>query len=655
MRRVRFVCLLQCLLATSLLAQIRPGPSTKRALPPELNVPGALPRMKPELRRAFSAAGNTSQASTASLLMKNAQYPTSGAAPSSVVVADVNGDGKPDEIVLDECTTGNNATCVGPGVVSVMLGNGDGTFQKAKTYGSGGYLAIQVVVADLNGDGKLDLAVLNTCLDSQCEGATDVGSISILLGNGDGTFQPAKTIPVGYYPSSMVAGNVDGDGKTDLIVSYFCDASAPDCAYGAVDVYLGKGDGTFKPPVDYSSGGYVTQEVILGDLNGDGKPDLIVANCGGANCFIGTVGVLINNGDGTFQPAHTYNSGGVLAIVAAVGDVNGDGNLDVVVDNDCLSPFPCSQPVVTVLLGNGDGTLAPAQAYNAGGYACFDSGYCPVSIALSDINRDGKLDVVAPFTILLGNGDGTFQAPISYSTDPCRRGEFAVADLNEDGKPDISIANYYASNGCSNIGLTVLLNISKVATITSLTSSLNPALVLQSVTYTAAVTSEYIGSTTGSVTFKSGTAVLGTVPLQNGLARITTAFNTSGSKFITAAYSGDTNNASSTSAALRQAVEKFKTSAVVTSSINPSLFPGPSPTFTAFITSISGPIPNGELVIFNDNAAPLTAARLSGGTASTTFFPPLGPGIHIITATYDGDASFAGSVSPPLKQIVNQK
>ncbi len=129
--------------------------------------------------------------------MKKAQYPASGAAPSSVVVADVNGDGKPDEIVLDECTTGNNATCVGPGVVSVMLGNGDGTFQNPRNYGSGGYLAIQVVVADLNGDGKLDLAVLNTCLDSQCEGATDVGSISILLGNGDGTFQPAKTIPAG--------------------------------------------------------------------------------------------------------------------------------------------------------------------------------------------------------------------------------------------------------------------------------------------------------------------------------------------------------------------------------------------------------------------------------------------------------------------------
>ncbi len=394
--------------------------------------------------------------------------------------------------------------------------------------------------------------------------------------------------------------------------------------------------------------------MILGDLNGDGKPDLIVANCGSTNCFIGTVGVLINNGDGTFQPAHTYNSGGVLALIAAVGDVNGDGNLDVVVDNGCLSPFPCSQPVVTVLLGNGDGTLAPAQAYNAGGYACFDSGYCPVSIALSDINRDGKLDVVAPFTVLLGNGDGTFQAPISYSMDPCRRGEFAVADLNEDGKPDLSIANYYASNGCSNIGLTVLLNISKVATITSLTSSLNPALVLQSVTYTAAVTSEFIGSTTGSVTFKSGTIVLGTISLQNGLARITTAFNTSGSQFITAEYSGDMNNTSSTSAFLRQAVEKFKTSAVITSSINPSLFPGQSPTFTAFITSISGAIPNGELVIFSDNTVPLVATKVSGGRASTIFSPPLGPGIHIITATYDGDPLFAGSVSPPLKQIVNQ-
>lgn len=541
----------------------------------------------------------------------------------------------------------------------MLLGNGGGTFQKALNFGSGGYLATQVLAADVNGDGKLDLIVLNACANYGCSGSTDVGSIGILFGDGDGTFQPAQTFLTDYDPSSIAAGDVNGDGKIDLIVSYFCDPMGDlDCRYGAIDVYLGNGNGTFQAPVDYSSGGYVTQEVVLGDMNGDGKPDLIVANCGSANCYIGTVGVLLNNGDGTFQAAKTYNSGGVLPLAVTVGDVNGDGKLDVVVDNDCLSPFPCSEPVVGVLLGNGDGTLEPAQTYNAGGYGCFDSGYCPVSIALADVNGDGRLDVVAPFTVLLGNGDGTFQPPVSYSSDPCKRGKFAVADLNGDGKPDLSIADYYAGNGCSNIGLTILLNVSQAPTVTTLVSSLNPALVTQTITYTATVTSQFIGQTTGSVVFKSGNTVLGSVPLVNGQASmsasLSTSFGTTGPYFIAATFLGDENNASSTSATLRQVVKPFPTLANVTSSPNPSAF-RQTVMFVATVTSPYGAIPDGELVILEDGDGVYLAAERLGGGVATFSTSDLPSGTNIIRAIFYGDSHFAETVSPPLRQLVNQK
>jgi hypothetical protein len=669
MRRAYFVRLLQCL-TTSLLLSSQAHPASllnrtaslvpaigsfraeasqsqraKRQLPPEVNPPGMLPRINPGVRPAFDDAA---QGTNGPIFVSHAKYNSGGAAPSSLAVADLNGDGKPDEVVLNQCTTGNNGNCSGPGVVSVRLGNGDGTFQAAQTYNSGGYFAIQVAVADMNGDGKLDLVVLNLCLNFEYSGSTDGGSIAILLGNGDGTFQAAQSLTIGNSPSSMAVGDVNRDGKTDLIVSYFCDVNANECSYGAVDVYLGIGDGTFQTPVDYSSGGYVTEEVILGDMNGDGNPDLLVANCGSPDCFIGTVGVLVGNGDGTFQAAQTYNSGGVFAMAVTVGDVNGDGKLDLVVDNDCLSPGFCNEPVVSVLLGNGDGTLQPAQAYLAGGYGCSNSGYCPVSIALADVDGDGKLDVVAPFNVLFGNGDGTFQSPVAYSTDSCRRGQFAVADLNGDGKPDVSIANYFAKNGCGSTGLTILLNVSTLPTTTSLVSSPNPALILQTITFTATVSSPYVGVVGGSVAFESGGASLGSGLVVNGQANLSTSFSTSGIHFVTAKYLGDANNAPSNSPALKQVVNKNPSSTTIFSDRNPSTF-GQSLLFTALVTGSGAPT---GTVTFKSGGTLLGTEPLttSGSALPMSAFPA---GTHIITAIYSGDPTFDTSTSK-LTQVVNK-
>src|ERR1022692_4872205 len=142
----------------------------------------------------------------------------------------------------------------------------------------------------------------------------------------------------------------------------------------------------FEAPT-YGSGGFDAASIAVADVNGDGKLDLLVANeCGNlSGCPNGVVAVLLGNGDGTFQTAHTYSSGGDLSLSIAVGDVNGDGKPDVLVGDACASDSNCANGVLAVLLGNGDGTFQAAQTYNSGGY----SDYFNISIAVGDVNRDG--------------------------------------------------------------------------------------------------------------------------------------------------------------------------------------------------------------------------------------------------------------------------
>lgn len=331
-------------------------------------------------------------------------YNTGGAATNSVAVADVNGDGKPDIVVANSCVSAANCSGRGTaGSVGVLLGNGDGTFQTATAYGSGGNDAWAVAVADVNGDGKADIVVANRCPDGNCGGNGD-GIVSVLLGNGDGTFQLAVPYDAGGWSTFSVAvADVNDDGKPDIIVAdYFASYGNDD---GVVGVLLGNGDGTFQEAVTYFSGGGSTESVVAADVNGDGFPDLIVANCGsGSNCDnSGTAGVLLNNGDGTFQPAKTYSSG--YASSVAVGDVNGDGRPDLV---------------------------------------------------LADICEDEACD--AGVNVLLGNGDGTFQAATSYSSGGRGSYSVAVVDVNGDHKPDIEVSNGDACGSCTNGSAGVLLN-----------------------------------------------------------------------------------------------------------------------------------------------------------------------------------------------------
>jgi hypothetical protein len=582
-------------------------------------------------------------------------YSSGGVYSYSVAVADVNGDGKPDLLVAS-CSPGSS--CGGnEGVVGVLLGNGDGTFQPAVTYYAGGNESTSVAVGDLNGDGKPDLVVANSYVSD---------NIGVLLGAGDGTFTLFNTFSSGGGdPWSVRIADLNRDGKPDILEAV--DSSCESCA-GALGVLLGNGAGNFAPAVLYGSGGYGTVALAVGDFNGDGKLDVAVANpCGveGDCSGQGTIGVLLGNGDGSFQPAVSYGSGGVGLTInsLAVADVNGDGIPDLLVANsNCINGDGCKHGTIGVLLGNGDGTFQTPLLFDTGAYDT-------PSVAVADLNGDGIPDLVAvnfcstkrchntgsgSVSIMQGNGDGSFQAPTIYSSDGYW-GAFspAIADVNGDGKPDVIVVNLEGEGKPTfdgSVGV-LLNNTGNVAgTTTTLTSSLNPSFYGQTVVFTAQV-SATTGTPTGTVVFKNGPTTLGSGTLANGVTSISVASLPKGRRSITAAYQGSSTFAPSTSAPLIQFVlgKPAPSKTVVTTSGSPSQ-PGQRVTFTATVTSTDGAIPNGETVTFYDNGAGIGTGTTAGGVATFTT-STLSSGKHTIKGTYAGDATFKSS-SGTVKQAV---
>ncbi len=302
-------------------------------------------------------------------------------------------------------------------IISILLGNGDGTFQSQATVPVGSSPA-SVAIGHFNPDAFEDLAVANKLSNT----------VSVLLGNGDGTFQSQATVPVGFLPLSVAIGRFNQDAFEDLAV-------ANGGVSGIVSILLGNGDGTFFQPNPPVSVGLVPSSVAIGHFNGDAFEDLAVANTNS-----NTVSILLGKGDGTFQAPMTLPVG-TSPLSVAIGHFNGDAFEDLAVANNIFG-------TISILLGNGDGTFQPQ--------ATLPAGIGPTSVAIGHFNPDPFADLAVSHSfsnsgvsILLGKGDGTFQpqmtVPVGLVPSSVAIGHFNNGDLFE----DLVVGNKIFSNTVS--------------------------------------------------------------------------------------------------------------------------------------------------------------------------------------------------------------
>jgi hypothetical protein len=350
---------------------------------------------------------------------KHVDYGT-GPSPSGLAAGDLNGDGKTDLAIANS----------GANTVTVLIGEGHGTFQTHADSVTG-QSPSNLAIADLNGDGEPDLAVTNAAGNS----------VSILLNQGGGKFAAHVDYPTAYVPFGVAIADFNGDNRPDLAVAA--------TGSNAVSILLGNGDGTFQAQQQYPTPNSDTR-IVAGIFSADGIQDLVTVNSDQSS---NSISMLLGTGAGAFQP-HADYAAGSLPVSAVSGDFNGDGKLDLAVADNGNGQ---TDSTVSVLLGNGDGTFQPAVGYGVG--------VQPFSIAAADFNQDGKQDLAVlnagsnTVSILLGNGDGTFQPHVDY---PAGATVYAVTvgDFNGDGKPDLAVSDiacYSPGPTCPRGSVSILL------------------------------------------------------------------------------------------------------------------------------------------------------------------------------------------------------
>ncbi|HXM63382.1 MAG TPA: FG-GAP-like repeat-containing protein [Terriglobales bacterium] len=402
MNCARFVCPFVLFAITTVLAQTNPVPLVNQPLVPTATAPGGA---------SFTLTVNGTGFVSDSVIDWNGTALTTTFISSSQLTATV-----PASNIATASTASITVSSPSPGggtsnvVFFAVSAPTNLQFTSFPSY-PGADLIAPPIAADFNRDGKLDFAVVNYVDDS--------AFLLVFLGNGDGTFQAPK----GPYPGLnwFVVGDFNGDGILDF-AGTICDTQ--DCT---LSILLGNGDGTFSSAKTiYTFQTYGLPPLVAGDFNGDGKLDVAIAYFGGIYVFLG-------NGDGTFQTPLVSNVGAV-DLEGGVGDFNGDGKLDL------IEVSGASGTQLAWLQGNGDGTFqTPSTDYSVGP----DTG----TIIAADLNGDSKLDLLtvqgAPtntFTVMLGNGDGTFQAGVAYPVGNDLR-DGVIGDFNAEGKLDLVLSD----------------------------------------------------------------------------------------------------------------------------------------------------------------------------------------------------------------------
>jgi hypothetical protein len=525
-----------------------------------------------------------------------------GQGVASLTVADFNGDHIPDVAVAEGST--------GPGI---LIGKGDGTFTvKAGTSISQGTGAV-VLAGDFNGDGKEDLYF-----------TANNSSGLVLFGNGDATFNPVSLTlfqQVGF--GAAAAGDLNNDGRTDLV----------SLNYQSFNVLLGQANETFKLVTDTVYNLQSSVNPLIADFNKDGKADLLVPD-------LTTIQVFLGNGDGTFTPGRIISTQipGTAALCGptsmATADLDGDGNLDVVVGISCTN-------VAEILYGNGDGTfqnpvlLPLEQAYN--------------TVQIADLNGDHLPDLIFSnpgiIAIIHNAGNRSYSAESHYLAGTV--GTIAVQDLNGDGFPDLVVAS-------SGTTVAVLLN-QPAGNLTSgvLTLSPEPSTFTKpfSMTLTLAPFKTGTGTPTGIVTFSIDGNPVATVPLSGGTASYSYASTLSpGAHAIWATYSGDANFVPSYFIETHQVIPIVYPTTITLTAAPTTVLAGQTISFHATVKS-PGQSPYG-IVSFLDGTTSIGSQALDTNSLAVFDTSLLSPGNHSISADFLGNQNFA-AVKSSVNVMVN--